>query len=86
MSFTSNKYKNLNKFFSSRASRKNAEPIYEDVVGAHRDESDNGVGTGPNPLRKISKFGSKYYEGEVTVSVNKVFLRLKIQKSNRLLI
>ena len=56
----------------SKKSRK-SEPIYEDVTGMNSggggsSETDSGVGTGTSTPRKISKFGSNYYEGVVTVN------------------
>lgn len=51
----------------SKKSRK-SEPIYEDVTGINSGtDTDSGVGTGTATPRKISKFGSNYYEGVVTV-------------------
>ena len=48
----------------SPSHRNAAEPIYEDVLGTNRDDgSDSGMST----PRKISKFGSKTFEGEVQV-------------------
>jgi hypothetical protein len=44
---------------SASAKRGRAEPIYEDVSSLGADDEVKG--------RKISKFGSKYYEGEVQV-------------------
>ena len=55
---------------ASKKSKK-SEQIYDDINGVGgsgaRDELDSGLGTGSTAPRKISKFGSTYYEGVVTV-------------------
>ena len=48
-------------------SNRNADHDFADVLARGKDDPDSGLET---KNRKISKFGSKYYEGEVQVQRN----------------